>query len=714
MLKRVFIGLIFLTSLGWIGYVGFNIFTNGNDYSPEHIFNAEDGDLLIVNRSDEINFSQIDDFLSAPLYNLATTLSDSLYETGYFSSQREHLLLQGKSQWNEDNIRALFAASGSSISFDGTTFQLGDLKGRFRRSNLYVSAQEYTPSRSPLKFEYDKKSTVSVLHMTIDRIESVSDIYFKSNGKVDYITYNDEIEQGKQVGDELLFAAVIPKSAKNYHFLERDYAASNDSIFANGPMFGWMQNGFVSFTYGGSLVIISDYIDGQDPILILNDLQQTQEEHYFKTPLESWLKESQGYHIKYLEDFVVISERESVCDQVIADYQIGNTIALNTKAREQLFSGLPKAISERHILGEERISRAVYNGYLLETHLGGAVTTNTANEGKSSIAMACNFEIADFTVLPANGNVIALGKRGQLVGFSNGKEQWRKEISEAPLGNLQVIDLHGNGESHLLVNTEDAIYLWDTQGNAVNGFPIKLEATAQNEVKFYRWKGKSYFLIGDSESRVLHYDARGRELAIFKLNDLITEQIDVWASQGKLFAGFRFGDKFEMFSMSKQRSHRTFDVPKDAVSAKIPNELLHFGLNSGQLVKINQQGSPTNFKKYGRSKIIGVHQAGKNPTVILQSANELHLVNQEGIPFAQVRVPFNEIADISYNALNSGKTIIAIIDGLENNVYLYTLSGEPILDRSLEGKGKVLVKSNGSGLQITTIVDQFLVQYLEN
>lgn len=714
MLKRVFIGLIFLTSLGWIGYVGFNIFTNGNDFSPEHIFGAEDGELLIVNRPDEINFAQLDVFVSAPLYNQATTLNDSLYEIGYFSARREHFLLQSKIQWDENNIRSLFASSGSSIAFNGTEFQLGELRGRFHKSNLYVFAQDYTPSRSPIKFEYDKKSTVSILDLEADEIESVSDIYFKQNDKVDYITYNDEIEQGKQVGDELLFASVIPKTAKLYHFLERDYAANNDSIFAAGPMFGWMHDGFVTFIYGGAMVIISDYIDGQDPILLLNDLQQTQDEQHFETPLASGFPEGSGYYIKYLEDFVVISERESVCDQVIADYQIGNTIALNTKAREQLYSGLPKAVSERHILGEERISRAVYNGYLLETHVGGGISTNTTNEKKSSIAMACNFEIADFTVLSGNGNVIALGKRGQLVRFSNGKEQWRKEISEAPIGELQVIDLHGNGESHLLVNTEDAIYLWDTDGKVVNGFPIQLEASVQNEVKFYRWKGKSYFLIGDNESRVLHYDARGRELAIFKLDEPVTAQIDVWASQGKLFAGFRHANKFEMFSMAKQRSHRTFDVPNNAVSAKIPNELLHFGLNSGQLVKINQQGSPTNFKKYGRSKIIDVHQTGKNPTVILQSANELHLINQEGIPFAQVRVPFNEIADISYNALNSGKTIIAIIDGLENNVYLYTLSGEPILDRSLEGKSKVSVKSNGSGLQITTIVDQFLVQYLEN
>jgi hypothetical protein len=51
---------------------------------------------------------------------------------------------------------------------------------------------------------------------------------------------------------------------------------------------------------------------------------------------------------------------------------------------------------------------------------------------------------------------------------------------------------------------------------------------------------------------------------------------------------------------------------------------------------------------------------------------------------------------------------------LENNVYLYDMAGTMIKDRSYEGKTKVRVTTIGSSLLITTVVDNYIIQYFEN
>lgn len=715
MFKRVLVAIIFILSLGWIAYVGLDIFNNGNDFSEKHLFGAEDKQLLIINRPSEVDLPEIDGLVESPLYDLLEALGDTLYDKAYYSTSRPHLLLERSEVWSSKDIERLFSSSGKSLKLSGNEFTLGELQGRYRKSRLYVYDPNVQPDGNVLpEFVYDKKASASVLSITEEAtIETVSDIYFKSGGKINYITKNDGIEQGKQIRDEVLFAPVISSKCQTYHFYERDFYATQDSIYAAGPMFQWLMNGFVQITYEGNQVIITDYIDGQDPILVLNDLTQTHDTSRFDIQLtRDFPSKGKSYSMKYLEDFVVISEKEEICDQVVADYKLGSTVALSGDKRKALYSDLPQRVSERHIGKERRLSKAVYQGYLLETRHGSAETSAVIS--KKTTALTCNFDILDFAVLPGQGNVVALGKGGEIACFKRGKPSWKKELGSVAIGELQIIDLHGNGEGHILLNTEDRIELWAINGDAVSGFPIQLENEATNEVKFYRWKGKSYFLVANSDGKIAQFDAQGRELNLFKSKGIVTRKIDVWASQNRLFFGYRFGGEFEMYDVDRNRSHRTFNIPQKAVTAKVPNQLFHYGIEDNRLVKYDQKGTRTTFEKYNRGIIRKVSNTNGSPILLVQSANEVHLINQQGIPFGEIRLPFNEVTGIQYASLNSGKTIIAVIDGLENNVYLYEMNGKPALERPLEGKTKVVVSSVGGSLLVTTVVDQFITQYLEN
>ncbi|MDX2359954.1 MAG: hypothetical protein QNK23_04040 [Crocinitomicaceae bacterium] len=719
MVNRILLSIILLASLAWIGYVSSDILSENNNYSPEFLFGEQDGQLLIINRSGETDLYLLEDFMTAPMTEMEALFTDNQYETGYLSSLRSHAMFTKTENWTEENIRVLLSNQNTGLTFNGNSFKFGEFnefEGRFYKKNLYIHSGKIELNQSPVEYLYDKKSSASIIKFgTGNTVETVSDIYFKADGQVNYVTYNDNIEQGNQVKDEVVFASTVTKNFSAYHFYERDYYGTLDSTFVQGPMSKWIQNGFLELEYNGSTVIITDYIMGQDPILILNDINQTYDTSIFNIPLTATFPSSgKSYHIKYLEDLVVLSESESACDGVVADYKLGNTIALDQTSRAMIYGALPSSVSERIVTEDKSYSRAVYRGKILETLMGAPSVRSPENTvQRESLAFNCGFDIRDFVTLSGEGNLVALGKNGELVRFKNGDVDWKQANGESPIGKLQIIDLHENGEKFILYNTETGVHLIDLAGNYHSGFPIDLEQDATNEVKFYRWKGKSFFLLANDENKVMHFDSKGRELNIISSNINIDRQIDVWASQGKLFAGFTNGAQFAMYNMDKNEMHREFQMPTSCIPVKIPNELIQFGLRDKRLVKVDQKGTIFEFMNFERAKLIDVVSDNKTVTIIVQSANEIHLLNSEGIPFSQIKLPFNEVEDVFIHTINSGKTVIAVIDGLENNVYLYGLDGALMSQTPLEGQTKVVINSTGSNLIISAVVDQYIVQYFE-
>ena len=93
MINRVLLALILLTSIAWIGYVSSDILNDNNNYSPNHLFGEQDGQLLIINRPTEIDLFVIEDFSTAPLTELVSSCEEDQYKTGYLSALRSHVLL---------------------------------------------------------------------------------------------------------------------------------------------------------------------------------------------------------------------------------------------------------------------------------------------------------------------------------------------------------------------------------------------------------------------------------------------------------------------------------------------------------------------------------------------------------------------------------------------------------------------------------------------
>lgn len=710
MFKRIFLGLLFITSLFWIAYYAWDIASAKNNYVPEIVFSEADGELLVVMRPDEVNFQAIESFLEAPSLDIIQSLNDTLYSKGYFSQKRAHFLLIGEVNWTAASVKSLF--EGVDAQINGKQVVVNGYEGKFYKTSLYLKKGEIAhEGNRNLNFPIDKKASASLLQFDQKGITNATDIYFKGNGRVNYITRNAEIEQGAQVKDENIFAGLVSRNISKYHFYERDYYATLDQEFATGPMYQWLLNGFVIAEYDGEKVIVSDYLGGQDPILILNDINQTLDSNHFNNPLmRDFPSEGSSYTIKYLEDVVVISESEATCNKMLADYKLGNTIASSTSVKYRYFGELPKAVSERFVGEENSYSKAVYQGRLMETYTGIPIP-ETTKELSASVNLSCGFDIKGFEVLPGKGNVIVQGVKGEIACYSNGKLAWKKNVSDKIIGDLSTVDLHYNGEIYAHVSTANNIYLWDLKGNNATGFPIALDIEATSPSKFYRWRERSYFLIGNTRNKLLQFDAKGRELDAYSIGHSIENPIDIWVSQKRLFAGVAARSfEFTMFEIEKRKALRTFETLPGARPVKVPNQIFRFSITDDALVRMDQKGRRDIIDSYPSGNII--HASSE--AIAIQTENTLNLLNNEGIGFTEILLPFSEIGDIYITTATSGKTYICVIDALENNVYLYGTEGLQLSNKALEGQTRVHFQTVNNSKCITTVVDQFVIQYIED
>lgn len=727
MLGRYVLLTLGVIALLWTGYVAIDLIDKKDELAPLQYFGKEDGSILIIHRQNEVDLSTI---------NFNTTEGNSILinslaldaanvKSVFLSEKRSHILLESNDLWSRELVRELFKGSTESLDFSGiNSFKSGKYEGEIYRNRIYLSQQKFNTTVSENNWtKHDVKSSASLVTFNAADF-TLTDIYFKSSGRIDYVTKTNSNSLGNQVKDKSLFALVLPSNLSNYHFYEKEYLGSIDETFKDNPMYAWMDKGMVEFTYNNQVVIISDYKQSQDPVNSLFDfvkLDPNNDQYGFFEEVKltnTFPKESSsGFYAFSMDDFVVLSTDKETCEKIVAEYKLGNTLSQKPDRMEEIFAGLPERVSERYASSASKFSKTVYKSQLFQTILPSG-QENLADENvkpKESVTMKMGQTIQDFIVLSGNGNIIAITKNGNVAAFTNGKRNWERNLGSQSIGSIEEVNL--NGQNYFVFTTKNGLYLIDLQGNSPGGFPFMINdseftATASS----YTWKNKSYFVLPDTKGNLIQIDFSGRKINTIKtgLTD-IQSQIDVWVSNRKLFFGARNSSTFKMFDADSRREFRSFSIIENSLSFKIENELIQFGISNSELIRFDQKGNKTILN--GNWKNFKLHEGTKDSdqNLIAYSTGVFKLIDSKGNVISIINSEAKEIDNVTVNTLANGKTIICIVDGLENDVYLHGLNGQLFVNQSFEGTGKSIVTqvTNGKYL-LTTIVDDFIVQYSVN
>ena len=708
-----------IISLFWIGFVAVDLIDKKDALSPSYLFGKEDHQLLIINRKAEVDLNAIPFKTNPKNHEIINSLLPFIKDEKsiYISAERRHFLIESKYHWNKNKVIELLRKGGLKFETDGLkSFKITNYKIEFNKNYLYFHESNFTTTAQENWFTFDRKSSAALIDFNSE-IPSLQEIYFKGANTIEFHTKNDKKILGNQVVDQELFSSVLPKNITDYHFKEKEYAKSTDSIFRINVMSKWVNKGFVTIDFKGSKVLFSDFITGQDPINVLCDylkMDVDNEAHAFFETVQLTKdfpsRSSTGIYVYSMNDYVLISEDQSACEEIIAQNKLGNTLSSNPPALAFLYDGLPARVSERIVNSKQKSSRTVYKSKILETQLmvHQSEDAQIVIANGETLTISVDAVIQDFISFDGKGNAAVLTATGELMYYINGKPAWVKNLNSKAIGSITYIEEF----QLLLITCKNSIHLLDKQGLYVFGGPINLGGKTPSQIAtHYKWKNKMYLVYPDQSGNLIMYNSKGTLQGSIKTNmSDISAPIDAWVSQNKLFFGAHSKSLFKMIDANGKKEFRSFNLPGESQSFTKSNELFLFTKESGNLMYLDQKGNKHTMNSNLSGKLIKTTTGRKEGFLINSNNQTISVFSSLGLQLGTTKTDFTDIEYSDVQTIN-GRTYVSLIDGLENNVYLYQLNGEKLLNQSFEGMKKSMLNSADGNLILTTIVDNYLIQY---
>ncbi|TXH58558.1 MAG: hypothetical protein E6Q89_03160 [Bacteroidia bacterium] len=724
MLGRYFLIFCGIVALAWTAYISFDIIDKKDKLSPYTTFGVEDQELLIIHRTNEFewhNSTFVMNHENKVLIDQIKVYPHHL-QSIYISKNRAHILFESTEKWSISKIKKLLSSTNENPKFDGvSSFKTKNFQGEFYKNRLYLynNIQNTTPlTKNWVKF--DKKSIATVIIFEKENF-TYTDLYYKGDNKIMYITKSSDSLVGKQVDDKNLFMNILPITVKSYHFYEKEYLSFLDENFSKSPMYDWLDKGLVEIEVNGEKVVISDFIGSQDPLNTLYDFIQKNPENqpygYFQNiqlykGFPSSVKE--GFYAYNADNYVVMSENQQICEEIVANYRLGNTLSQHADNIAEIYDHLPSKVSERFVGKESKFSKSIYGKQLFHTEITNLskLADNNKEVEKTYQTYSMGGEIHDFYLMKGEGNFAAITKSGFFRIYQNGIKTWEKQLNGQVVGEIDKIVW--KEMPHWMITTKNGIHVIDENGNYALGFPsVVADKQLTVAASAYSWKGRSWVLAVNNNSEVLVINQGGQRETKIKTNlKTVENPIMIWLSNRKVYFGLYDANTFKMYDVQSKNEYRSFAIPAQSKCVKMQNEIYLFGLEGGQLLKIDQKGNKSTIMSgLENFNIIQSDVYENNAWVLLNNEGLVKAINvTSNQQFAITSLAKNsKYASLDYQLSN--KTIITIVDDIENNVYLYQLNGQ-IVKQTIEGSQKAITSTDRLGnLLLTTIVDNFIVQH---
>jgi hypothetical protein len=105
------------------------------------------------------------------------------------------------------------------------------------------------------------------------------------------------------------------------------------------------------------------------------------------------------------------------------------------------------------------------------------------------------------------GNALMLDKSGEQV--------WAQKFDEQVIGDIYQLDYYSNGVYYYLFNTANKVYVVDSKGEAIDGFPLRLSSPATAGLVLLNYDNRNIyrFFVPCANGSIFGYEGNGRPLA---------------------------------------------------------------------------------------------------------------------------------------------------------------------------------------------------------
>jgi hypothetical protein len=717
------LSILGLISLIWIGYVGLNLTSLGNNISPETTFGKADSSVVVVHKPMEIDYQEpaLGFLPENDFYTQVLTHTERIQHF-YFSSSRPLLLLERSKPWTIEIINRYFASMGVDATFKSAkSFRLSNgWNATYDKEYLLVSRLSEVPETdSDIDWKYvDRRSSASILQR-VNGVLLIENAYRNNASQISYISQSTASNQSL-ADDQDIFQDIIPAKFTEYEFFGKEYLRSI-SPSSSESLFEWMSTGAVLIRYNGKKCIVTDCIPGQDPIAILGNqvdessISEEQNSAFVRaTPLPKRLLRSDDWYIEVFNNRVFIAAEKGTIDDLIGAYETGATLSQNEALRSSLFLKAPKRVSYRKISPAEHrtISLLDHSRHTVVQRLGGeeepesGETAEQVPDEKPASTIRIEGGIAQLIPVQGTNFLYAISKSNMVYGIQGDQERWKITLPAAMIGRAAL----SYSKNELIVTTATAIHQLTKGGKdqalAINSTPITPAVS-------FSWKGAQLLAVLSAQQlQVFNPTGTVKNTIALPFTPRETEFV-IWSNAGELTATMAGKTKGVNLPVERKKKGKEFELPAvDLTAIKTDAGPLFCGIRNKRLISVTHKGIISELFNRNADQLLPIEETGSTTYLKVKAGRALYILATDGRQIAYVKPDFGDLADCSYQLTASGKSVIGILDGIANKNYIYGLNGKQLTSGSFDGSSILMLHriQNGTLLLISQSND-YLLRY---
>ena len=715
MFKRILPISVVLICIAWSVFVSIELLSNENSIDFKHYFNELDQQVLVVHQENELDWNASSIQILPSNQTIAIfLLSRTNQSTSLFvSSKRALFILEKKDNWSKKSVEKLLTNGLFNFEFTGRrSFKFGSLNGEFKNNQLALYQGELVISA--FKFPtVDSKSSYSIIDLK-EKEPVVTDIYQKADKTLSYKRTKLLNSKAKLCDDKLLYSSVISANFTSYTFYENNYFSETDATFRKSDFKKWIKNGIVFLSNGSAELAIFDFKEGQNPVQNLNDqfgLPEKNEafgEYENVSFCDAWkLDTTSKFYVVENEGICLVGRNKAYLDEVLTEMSLGKTLSQNQEKIQQVFSTLPRKVIYRNITTTKSVAKSILNKTLIETtciNKDNAGLTNIKDEKvKDYFSMNPGERILNFVTFNGRGNVVLLTETNKLVGYSNGSKRWEKQLSEVP----SAFSIFSFQNSTFSLCTSAETQILDLNGRIIYRFkPVSSVAPSSLQVE-----NKEVYFVGDGIDNVSVFNTAGKTLKVLRLSESV-KGIYSYTQNGKAYCVSVGKTTAYISEIVKRKSTKTLNIDSTTHVFPFANAVYFGSVNNGTLTLQQTSGARKSIRLNQDAKLMGAFSQNNQVYFLIRQGKNLKAIDFNGKKLWERILAVEEISAIHVAINQSGKTILGILDTIENRLYLYDTKGNKIDESERHGEQKIEISPFGANaFSITTYLGSYLIQY---
>jgi hypothetical protein len=715
MFKRILPISVVLICIAWSVFVSIDLLSNENSVDFKHYFNEVDQQVLVVHHASELDWNESSIQILPSNQTIAIFLLSRTNQSTslYISSKRVLFVAEKKENWSKKSVEKLLTNGLFNFEFTGRrSFKFGNLIGEFRNNQLAIYQGEQTVSviNFPL---VDTKSSYSIIDLK-EKEPIVTDVYQKADKTLSYKKTKLANSKAKQCDDKLLFSSLISTNFSKYTFYENNYFSETDTAFRKSEFKKWIKNGIVFLSNGSAEVAIFDFKEGQNPVQNLNDKFGLPEKNeafgeYDKVAFcDNWKQDTiSKFYVFEKEGICLISKNKAYLDEVLTEMSLGKTLSQNQEKSQQIFSTLPRKVIYRSVTSKKSVANSILNKMLVETTCiskdNMSLNEIKDEKVKEYFSMNPGERILNFVTFNGRGNVVLLTETNKLVGYSNGSKRWEKQLAEIPSA-FSIFSFQ-NSTFSLCTSTETQIL--DLNGRIIYRFkPIGTVAPSSLNIE-----NKEVYFVGDGIDNVSVFNTAGKTLKVLRLNEAY-KGIYSYTQNRKAYCVSVGKTTAYISEIVKRKSTKMISIDSTTQVYPFPSAVYFGSITNGTLTLQQTSGARNTIRLNQEAKLMGAFSQNNQVYFLIRQGKNLKAIDFNCKKIWERALAVEEISAIHVAINQSGKTILGILDTIENRLYLYDTKGNKIDESERHGEQKIEISPFGANaFSITTYLGSYLIQY---